>query len=144
MLQTGPCPDLSASRDECLAPEIGDCAIVGDCRTAALVSREGSIDWLCLPHFSGPSVFAAILDQQKGGRFSIRPNGPFRSHRRYIGPTAVLETTFETASGTVRLTDLLPVVDDTGLHPMREVLRILDGVEGEVEIEVRWEPRPDY
>src|SRR3954468_23865377 len=113
MLQTGRCPDLSASRDECLDPEIGDYAIVGDCRTAALVSRDGSIDWLCLPHFSGPSVFAALLDQERGGRFRIRPTDRFRSTRRYFGTTGVLETTFETASGSVRLLDLMPVVGNS-------------------------------
>jgi GH15 family glucan-1,4-alpha-glucosidase len=126
-------------------PAIGDYAIVGDCRTAALVSQDGSIDWLCLPHFSGPSVFAAILDQERGGRFRIRPAGAFLSARRYLGPTAVLETTFETPTGAARLIDFMPVVSDTdSLHPLREVLRIIEGVEGEVTFEIEWEPRPNY
>jgi GH15 family glucan-1,4-alpha-glucosidase len=144
MIQTGPRPGPIASRGT-PEPEIGDYAVIGDCRTAALVSRDGSIDWLCLPHFSRPSVFAAVLDQERGGRFAIRPDGAFRSTRRYAGPTAVLETTFETSTGTARLTDLMPIADDpSGLHPMREILRVVEGVEGEVALDVRWEPRPDY
>jgi len=125
--------------------EIGDYAIIGDCRTAAIVSRDGSIDWLCLPHFSGPSVFAALLDQERGGRFRIRPEGRFRTLRRYCGATAVLETTFETPTGSARLIDAMPVVEDADtLHPLREVLRIIEGIEGEVPFEVDWSPRPDY
>lgn len=124
---------------------IGDYGIIGDCRTAALVSKDGSIDWLCLPHFSGPSVFAALLDQERGGRFRIRPNGRFRATRRYAGATAVLETTFETPTGSARLIDAMPVVQDTGtLHPLREVLRIVEGIAGEVSFDVHWAPRPDY
>ena len=108
--------------------EIGDYAIIGDCRTAALVSKDGSIDWLCLPHFSGTSVFAALLDQERGGRFRIRPAAPFRSTRRYFGATGVLETTFETASGSARLLDLMPVAGNSStLQPLREVLRIVAG-----------------
>ncbi len=127
------------------AAEIGNYAVIGDCRTAALVSKAGSIDWLCLPHFSGPSVYAAILDPVRGGRFAIRPEGRFRSARRYVGPTAILETTFETSTGAARLTDVMPIAEDAGtLHPMRELLRIVEGVEGEIVLEVRWEPRPDY
>jgi GH15 family glucan-1,4-alpha-glucosidase len=125
--------------------QIGDYAIIGDCRTAALVSRDGSIDWLCLPHFSGPSVFAALLDQERGGRFRIRPAGRFQSARRYLDATGILETTFETASGSARLLDLMPIVGNSGtLHPLREVLRIIEGIDGEVSFEVRWEPRPRY
>jgi hypothetical protein len=126
-------------------PAIEDYAIIGDCRTAALVSREGSIDWLCLPHFSGPSVFAALLDPARGGRFSIRPEQPFGARRRYVGATPVLETTFETPTGTARLVDLMPVTENAGgLYPMREVLRIVEGIEGEVELRFRFEPRPNY
>src|ERR1041384_4522106 len=126
-------------------PAIGDYAIVGDCRTAALVSRDGSIDWLCLPHFSGASVFAALLDQNRGGRFRIRPTAPFRSTRSYSGASGILETTFETMSGSARLLDLMPLVESSNtLQPLREVLRIVQGIEGEVTLEVRWEPRPRY
>lgn len=125
--------------------EIGDYALIGDCRTAALISRDGSIDWLCLPHFSGASVFAALLDGERGGRFTICPASPFTSTRRYLGSTAVLETTFETDTGVARLIDLMPIVEDPGtLCPLREVLRIIEGIDGEVSFDVRWEPRPDY
>ncbi len=143
MLQTAAVDDRPAAEDA--APEIGDYAIIGDCRTAALVSRSGSIDWLCLPHFSGPSVFAALLDQEKGGRFSVRPAQTFRSSRRYLPATAVLETTFRTSTGAARLIDLMPITGTPdGLRPMREVLRVLEGLEGEVEFLVNFEPRPDY
>ena len=125
--------------------EIGDYAIIGDCRTAALVSRDGSIDWQCLPHFSAPSVFASLLDQARGGRFRIRPVGPFRSRRRYCDATAVIETTFETPTGSARLTDAMPIVtEDAGLHPLRELLRIIEGLQGEVAFEILWSPRPSY
>jgi GH15 family glucan-1,4-alpha-glucosidase len=125
--------------------EIGDYAIIGDCRTAALVSHQGAIDWLCLPHFSGPSVFAALLDQKRGGRFVIRPEGRFRSTRRYLGTTAVLETTFETSAGSARLIDVMPIAGKPGsLDPMREILRVVEAVDGETILEIRWEPRPNY
>ncbi|MCC2649930.1 MAG: glycosyl hydrolase family protein [Microvirga sp.] len=126
-------------------PEIGDYAIIGDCRTAALVARAGAIDWLCLPHFSGPSVFAALIDRRRGGTFSVTPEQQFKTKRRYVGPTAVLETTFETSTGTARLVDLMPVLENPGaLHPTREILRVVEGVEGEVDLQVRFEPRPNY
>jgi GH15 family glucan-1,4-alpha-glucosidase len=135
----------AAAGREAAGPAIGDYAIVGDCRTAALISREGAIDWLCLPHFSGPSVFAAMLDRERGGHLSIAPEAPFRARRRYVGATPVLETTFETAEGTARLVDLMPVAADPGgIRPMREVLRIVEGVAGEVALEIRFAPRPNY
>jgi GH15 family glucan-1,4-alpha-glucosidase len=138
-------PELYGDPDAAGAPEIGDYALIGDCRTAALVSKDGSIDWLCLPHFSGPSVFGALVDPEEGGRWRIRPAAPLRATRRYVGETAILETTFETATGSVRLTDLMSVAQDgVAIRPMRELLRIVEGLEGEVVLDLRWEPRPNY
>ncbi|HZH52869.1 MAG TPA: glycoside hydrolase family 15 protein [Microvirga sp.] len=126
-------------------PEIGDYAIIGDCRTAALVSRTGSIDWLCLPHFSAPSLFAALLDRERGGTFALHPSQEFEASRRYLPGTPILETTFRTGSGTARVIDLMPVGDGpSDLAPMREILRIVEGVEGEVMLDIRFKPRPDY
>jgi GH15 family glucan-1,4-alpha-glucosidase len=129
-------------------PAIGDYAMIGDCRTAALVSRDGSLDWLCLPRFDSPSLFAALLDPAEGGRFRVSPVGEFRSTRRYLGDTPVLETTFRTDTGTGRLVDLMPAIAEEHRHrelwPDHEVLRMLECTDGELEMEIVWEPRPDY
>jgi GH15 family glucan-1,4-alpha-glucosidase len=126
-------------------PPIADYAIIGDCRTAALISRDGAIDWLCLPNYASPSIFAHILSPGRGGRFSIQPREAFVSRRKYRDLSPVLETTFETRSGSARLTDLLPVIDGAqSLEPMREVLRIIEGVSGQVDLEIVIDPRPDY
>ena len=126
------------------APAIADYALIGDCRTAALVSCDGSVDWLCLPNFSSTSVFARLLDP-RGGSFSLRPTQPFRSNRRYIDSTAVLETTFETDGGSARIFDCLPIVDGVRqIRPMREVLRIVEGVRGTISFHASIAPRPDY
>jgi GH15 family glucan-1,4-alpha-glucosidase len=129
-------------------PAIGDYAIIGDCRSAALVSRWGSIDWLCWPRFDSPSSFAALLDRTRGGFFSVRPVGEADVSRRYVEGTNVLETTFRTGSGVLRLTDLMPVASDIDkrreLLPQREILRRLECTEGHVDVEVLCDPRPDY
>jgi GH15 family glucan-1,4-alpha-glucosidase len=126
------------------APAIADYALLGDCRTAALVSRDGSIDWLCLPNFSSTSVFARLLEP-RGGSFSLHPAQPFTSTRRYIEGTAVLETIFETEGGSARILDCLPIVDGIRqMCPMREVLRIVEGVKGIISFRVTMDPRPDY
>jgi GH15 family glucan-1,4-alpha-glucosidase len=126
------------------ASSIGDYAMIGDCRTASLISRQGSVDWLCLPDFSSPSVFAAVLDPRRGGRFAVHPLGSATLSRRYLDKTNVLETTFVTEGGILRLQDLMPLPIEGGLTPQRELLRILEVVEGAVEVEIIYEPRPDY
>lgn len=126
------------------SPLISDYALIGDCRTAALVSREGSIDWLCLPNFSSPSVFARLLDPG-GGSFSLRPIQQSTSSRCYVDGTAVLKTTFETETGTARILDCLPVLDGIGqLRPAREILRIVECLTGTVEFRAVIDPHPDY
>src|SRR5215217_1244989 len=129
-------------------PPISDYALIGDCRSAGLVSRDGSLDWLCLPRFDSPSVFAALLDARKGGRFCIRPVGEYSSERRYLANTNVLETVFRTPTGACVLRDLMSVSSEvdkrTHLTPEHEVLRELEGLEGEVEVEILYDPRPDY
>ena len=133
-------------------PSIGDYALIGNCRTAALVCRDGSLEWLCLPTFSSPSLFGAVLDR-RAGHFSIRPRGKFTSERRYLSRSNVLETTFRCEGGAVlRLTDCMPLPagpsgemkTDRELDPQHEVLRRMDCTAGEVEVEIEFAPRPRY
>jgi GH15 family glucan-1,4-alpha-glucosidase len=127
---------------------IGDYALLSDCRSAALVSRDGSVDWLCFPRFDAPSVFCRLLDPA-GGRFAIRPAGEFQASRRYVDQTMVLETTFSTAGGTAVLTDALAVGrnergHDLGAGSPGMLLRQLTCTGGEIEAEVSYSPRPEY
>lgn len=126
---------------------IEDYAIIGDCRSAALVSRDGSIDWLCWPRFESPSLFGALLDE-KAGCWRVAPAGPFRSERRYIEGTNVLQTTFHTGTGSLVVTDLMPVASEEEkrrfLQPEQEILRVAECDAGEVEVEVLFDARPEY
>ena len=127
---------------------IGDYALLSDCRTAALVSRDGSVDWLCCPRFDAPSVFCRLLDPA-GGRFRIRPVGEYRASRRYADQTMVLETTFTTAGGTGVLTDAMALGHnerghDLGAGSPGMLLRRLSCIAGEIEAEVSYAPRPEY
>ena len=126
---------------------IEDYALIGDSRTAALVSKTGSIDWLCLPQFDSPSVLNRLLDQEQGGHFAITPLNPFSVHRAYQGSTAVLMTEFRTDEGVVRITDCMPVLPEakksTRLFPFRSVLRYIEGVEGTMQLQIVFKPRPD-
>jgi GH15 family glucan-1,4-alpha-glucosidase len=106
-------------------------AAIGDGRTVALVACDGSIDWLCLPDLDSPAVFGALLDAELGGRFSLSPLASFVTSRRYLPGTNVLETTFTTNSGVVRLTDALTLPSGQ-LGPQRELVRAVEGVAGSV------------
>jgi len=125
-------------------PAIGDYAIIGDCRAAALVSKHGSIDWLCWPRFDSPSVFAALLDRQRGGLWKISPCGSYSATRAYVPNSNVLETRFTTASGEAILTDLMPVRENSALVPDHEIIRRLRCESGELQVEVAFAPKPSY
>ena len=127
---------------------IADYALLADCNSAALVSRAGSIDWLCLPRYDSPAVFARLLGPD-AGHWSIRPAGEFRSEHHYLPGTLVLETIFTTDSGVVKLTDALAFAEgqrghDLGLRCPHELLRLVEGVSGTVELELELAPRPEY
>ena len=127
---------------------IGEYALLSDCHCAGLVSRDGSVDWLCIPRFDAPSVFCRLLDPA-GGQFSIRPAGEFQASRRYVDQTMVLETTFTTERGAAVLIDALAIGrDERGHHLGADspgiLLRSLACTEGEIEAELSYSPRPEY
>ena len=125
--------------------------LIGDMSSAALVGTDGSVDWLCLPRFDSPSVFAAILDQDIGGRFRIRPGGTYATEQSYLHDTNILETTFATATGVVSITDFMPIQDndrdgkpDTNPANPPELHRIVRCSAGSVEMRCDYDPRHDY
>ncbi len=120
--------------------------------SAALVGTDGSVDWCCFPRFDSPSVFAALLDQETGGRFRISPTSPaLETSQKYVTDTNILETTFRTAAGEVCLTDFMPVFSDDDDNPytpapesLHEIHRIVTCLSGEVELRCEFLPRHDY
>ena len=142
MAQARTDPSIEASRP------IASYGLLSDCNSAALVGSDGSIDWLCLPRFDSPAVFSRILDPD-AGHWQIQPATPFNAERRYLPGSLVLETTFATGSGVVRLRDALAFTKgqrghDLGLDAPHELLRSVEGVSGSVELQLELAPRPEY
>ncbi|MFI5289965.1 MAG: glycoside hydrolase family 15 protein, partial [Polyangia bacterium] len=123
---------------------IADYALIGDCHGAALIRRDGSIDWACLKRFDAGSFFGRMLDAEHGGSFRFNVPGARSIERRYLPDTNVLETTFVTKGGTARLYDCFTMRVGGRQKPHRQLLRIVEGVSGEVDFEVRIDPRFDY
>ncbi|WP_404311942.1 glycoside hydrolase family 15 protein [Agrococcus terreus] len=125
-----PDPAAELDRERRTPQPIEDYAMIGDRTTAALVGLDGSIDWLCLPRFDSPACFAAILGGPEHGRWRLAPVDEAIVTRRYVPGSLVLETTYRTATGVARVTDAMPTGDGVA-----DVLRVVEGVEGEVELE---------
>jgi GH15 family glucan-1,4-alpha-glucosidase len=124
---------------------IGDHALIGDGASCALVSVDGSIAWLCLPRFDSPSVFAQILDRDRGGTCRVAPaSGEFESLQAYDESTNVLQTLFRSAQGVVQLTDFMPWSGDDDRFSVHELHRLIEVREGSVEMELVFDPRFDY
>jgi len=124
---------------------LGEYGLIGDMRTAALVGTDGAIDWCCLPRFDSGSVFAALLDPERGGTWAVRPQDEWTSTQRYLPRTNILETTFRTATGVVVLTDFMPVAEDgrpSGSHP--EIHRQMRCTRGRVPMQMIFMPRFEY
>ncbi|MDP2673920.1 MAG: glycoside hydrolase family 15 protein [Dehalococcoidia bacterium] len=122
---------------------ISEYGVIGDMHSAALVSGDGSLDWLCFPRFDSPSVFAAVIDDVNGGHFRIRPAGKFRHDHAYLPESNVLVASFQTEGGSVSLTDFMPVAEEI-TQCAHEVLRIVRCQSGSVEMELDFRPRMDY
>lgn len=140
-------PSAQVDKDAVPGPEIGDYALIGDCRTAALVGLDGGIDWLCLPNFSSPSFFAGILDRQRGGRFKVGTAQPSQARRGYVRDSNVLQTRFQSGAGELVLTDAMTIptaLEKHSLLPQRELLRSMEAVGAEIAVDVLYQPRPDY
>jgi GH15 family glucan-1,4-alpha-glucosidase len=126
-------------------PSIADHGLIGDLQTAALVATDGTIDWFCCPRFDSPSVFASLLDDRKGGRFSLSPVTPATTTKQmYMPDTAILVTRHLSESGIAEVLDFMPLDQPHLVSDRRRIVRVVRGVRGEVAFEARVEPRFDY
>src|SRR6201985_1098153 len=119
-----------------------DCGLIGDCETAALVGRNGSIDWLCWPRFDSGAVFAALLGNHDNGHWRISAeNREAKPRRRYLPGTLILETEIETQTGVARLTEFMPLRRESGDS---HLVRLIQGLDGTVEMTTELVMRFDY
>jgi GH15 family glucan-1,4-alpha-glucosidase len=125
-------------------PPIGDYGYIADCHSAALVSSQGSIDWCCMPRMDSRSCFGRLLGWETGGYCQIVPQGRFTASRKYLKNSLILETTFKTAAGSARLLDFFPMREGGEHKPYRQILRIVEGIEGSVDLLLTIMPRFDF
>jgi GH15 family glucan-1,4-alpha-glucosidase len=118
---------------------IEDYAVVGDTHTAALIGRDGSVDWLCLPRFDSPACFSALLGDADHGRWLLGPVDEAQCSRRYVGDSAVLESTYTTATGSFRVIDVMPLADQRA-----DIVRRVEGLSGTVRVRHEWVVRFGY
>jgi len=119
-------------------------AVIGDLHTVALVSKSGSIDWLCLPHFDSEACFASILGDESNGHWTIAPTSNIEAvSRRYRPGTLVLETEISSEQGIIRVTDFMPIREHTS-HHLPEIIRVIEGLEGDVDVRSELSLRFDY
>ena len=126
------------------APSLGEYALIGDGASCALVGVDGSIGWACLPRFDSPSVFASILDPERGGTCRVSPCQPFESLQAYDEATNVVQTLFHTENGIAQLTDFMPWSSDDERFSVNELHRLIEVREGALDLEVVFDPRFDY
>lgn len=138
---------MALQRSEGYLP-IGAYGLIGDCRSAALVGIDGSIDWLCLPRFDDGSLFGRILDARKGGYWRLAPRAPYRVTQRYRDRSNVLQTTFATDTGVVTVTDFMPIVERPDANGDQDgrprLVRLVDGLTGRVAMAHDIVAAPDY
>ena len=125
-------------------PSLAEYALIGDCHSAALVARGGSIDWCCLPRFDSDSCFGRLLDWRKGGHFQIAPVERCTIRREYVRNSLVLLTTLTAGAREARVIDFFAMRLGGRTHPRREIVRIVEGVRGEMRFDVRFAPRLDF
>jgi GH15 family glucan-1,4-alpha-glucosidase len=126
-------------------PAIADHGLVGDLQTAALVTTEGTVDWLCLPRFDSPSVFASLLDHRAGGRFTLTPaSGKHNTCQMYLPNSAVLVTRYLSEGGVAEVADFMPISKPEVATDRHRLIRQITGIRGTVKFAARMEPRPDY
>lgn len=125
-------------------PSIGAHGIIGDLSTAALVCMDGTIDWLCLPTFSSPSLFASLLDREKGGRFRVGLEGEFHAVQEYLEGTAILQTRMRNPSGAIAVTDFMPIAGDEAGQGGPLLVRHLEALAGGPTVVVEFSPRYPY
>ncbi len=126
-------------------PAIEDHGLIGDLQTAALVATDGTVDWMCLPRFDSPSVFASLLDRRGGGRFALAPVGSKHVTRQmYLPNTAILVTRFLSADGVAEVMDFMPVERPAVASERHRLVRMITGIRGTMTFEARIEPRFDY